>query len=98
MGGVFIRKTTCPWCGRVNELNSGAGGNKHETPSVGAVGLCFTCRQPAIFTETLDLRKPTEAEMAEIKKDPTVGQYLRAMQTGLDPVQAARLGDFLADQ
>lgn len=96
MGQVFTRKTNCPWCDRPND--SHAGGGDELPPEAGDLALCWGCEEPAVFTATLDLRKPTAAEMADIKKNPKVGRYLSAMHTDLDPLQAARLGHYLADQ
>lgn len=93
MGQLFTRRTSCPWCGKLHDAHS-SGGDRDPQP--GDLALCWGCEEPAIFTETLELRKPTDEEMADIKKDPKVGSYLRAMHAGLGPTQAARLGHYLA--
>ena len=53
---------------------------KGEEPEAGTASICSECGSIAIFGENLELRKPTEAELEEIKKEPAVQQLLALME------------------
>lgn len=64
--------TCCPSCGRLNDAHTGVSGK--AAPEPGDVSLCFGCAEPAIYTQDLQLRRPTDDERAEIIASPLVEQ------------------------
>jgi len=75
--------TLCPWCGRPN--NSHAGRLAKDAPADGDLSVCWGCKRPAIFEQepgrpgVLRPRRPSDAEMAEIRTNPTVADARHAM-------------------
>lgn len=57
-------RSPCPYCGVPLDLATGV---PHETPpEPGDAGVCASCAEVHVFTETLGRRKPTAEEKAEI--------------------------------
>ena len=69
--------TTCPYCGRMNDLHGDAAGTD-ATPSPGDSSLCWECFNVSIFAEDLSLRLPTAKELKEL--DGTI-KALRAIRS-----------------
>lgn len=66
--------TDCPFCNKANELvrHEHKEGEPVATPSPGAIALCYTCGEWAIFEgegKVIKLRKPTDEEYVEIAAD-----------------------------
>ena len=90
----FDYKTTCPWCGRVNDM---AGNIENDCrPKDGDVVMCIDCGQWAVFERKAKgrCRKPTKAEGYELAENPDVQglkrawarlQALEAMERGAAP-------------
>lgn len=78
----------CPACRRPNETTTGV--TTSEEPSLGDVLVCWGCRTPAILS-AYGLRLPTQAEAAELLKDPDVRAAAAAMTESYTPAQAADL-------
>jgi hypothetical protein len=81
--------TTCPHCHVAHELASGLG-HDHK-PTQGSVSLCIRCGKASIFTEDLQLRKPTANEKAALTTNKliTSAQIFIAAQTGEHEQEAA---------
>lgn len=62
----------CPACGTRLDLATGIGIPESAAPKKGDITICWYCSNVAAFTEGLELRPLTEAEAAEIEKDPIV--------------------------
>lgn len=77
------RVLTCPHCGA--KLNRTAGVAKAGKPQPklqeGAVTMCFACGEWSVFDANLDMRKPTEDELAEIALNPVAQKLREAMDT-----------------
>lgn len=79
----------CPYCGRHHDLHSS---RENIKPTPGDISLCIGCSEIAVFTDDLQLRKPTEAEVDIIDADEDLQHELsklraviamgRAMQSG----------------
>ena len=63
--------TACPYCSKENDAATPAGTDAEAVPGPGDVSVCFYCGGIAVFTET-GLRKPTDAERADLLEDPLV--------------------------
>jgi hypothetical protein len=68
---------TCPHCNRPVPLTAGADGEAAE-PEDGDVAICIKCGGWSVFTEDLQMRKPTEHEARELAKDEAVREADRA--------------------
>lgn len=88
MKGELERELNCPHCGRSNDRH---GGWKGKLPKPGDVGICWKCRELAILTPFLFLRKPSPEEAAELERDPDVRRALAAMTESYTPYQAVEL-------
>lgn len=82
-------KTTCPWCGRENEVHTA--GNTEGSPDEGDISLCWKCREPSVFLADGSLRKPTDEERAKILADPDVAGMMHAMRESYRPSEARDL-------
>lgn len=74
-------ETSCPYCGRANELHAGVG--TPDFPESGDVSVCFGCHRSAVFAAGplgLALRVPTAAEQVGIDADPRVREAVAAMR------------------
>lgn len=58
----FILSTTCPHCGKENQLASGIEEASFEAPTAGAMSMCITCGCWGVFDDELVLRQPTVVE------------------------------------
>lgn len=84
--------TTCPYCGRLNELHAGA--DAASRPTAGDVSICWLCRKAGVFTAGplgLAVRKPTPDEQAAMAKNPQVKRALAAVSESYGPLQALGL-------
>lgn len=71
--------TSCPWCGKRLDRHHGAA--RPATPTAGDVGLCWGCQRAFVFVDdTGRVRRPTEAEAADIAADPEVTLARAAMR------------------
>lgn len=71
---TLLHDSTCPFCGKVNELSDGvtkAGVTKEPTPTNGDITLCVTCGEWSIVDDTRsdNLRKPSMQEYEIIAKN-----------------------------
>jgi hypothetical protein len=64
----MLDERRCPWCGGSAAAQSGA--HPTDRPKAGDVSACYYCRRPSMFTASLGLRRPTEAEQAKLADDP----------------------------
>lgn len=87
-------ESTCPYCGRVNQVHSGA--NVDGGPDEGSVSLCWGCQEPSLFTADLSLCKPTDEERAEIMEDPAVQRMLYSMRESTRPQEAKTMFDHMS--
>lgn len=75
--------TICPYCGVEHPLSSAMDQNESK-PIGGNISICIRCHKPAIFTDGLQLRKPTADESLQIAQNPTVVQ-LQVLMAGFVP-------------
>lgn len=75
--------TICPYCGVENPLSTAMDQNESK-PIEGNISICIRCHKPAIFTDALQLRKPTTDESLLIAQNPTVVQ-LQILMAGFRP-------------
>lgn len=72
----IILHHNCPFCGaqhdRVRETKDGT------SPQPSDATLCFSCGEWCVFTNSLSLRKPNDAEYQEIVDEPTFAQVRQA--------------------
>lgn len=70
----FMKASTCPYCGKVNEFAS----NPHDDgrPSDGDVTMCIGCGHIAIFDEQAPggCRKTTALEAAQFSADERISR------------------------
>lgn len=102
MARTFDIDVTCPYCGRPNQAHTRAAGEGQ--PDTGAVGICYSCGEPAIFEVGVFgtiLRKPTPEEAAELRADENIQQLIAAWRDNVkgkprglraDPMELARIG------
>ena len=69
--GIFFTGATCPHCKRRAHLAGEMDGETIE-PAAGDCTLCIKCGEWSIFTENLQMRKPTEDEARELASDDNV--------------------------
>jgi hypothetical protein len=69
--GIFYTGATCPHCQAPVHL-AGECGDTGSEPSEGDVTICIKCGKWSIFTESLQMRKPTGIEARELLKDEAV--------------------------
>lgn len=85
-------ETTCPGCGRKNELHHGP--NPGDVPEAGDVSLCWLCGTIGIYTDK-DLRLANEEELLELLQDEELAAAIhavrRAREGGMGPLDAARM-------
>ena len=65
---VHVAQTTCPWCGLAHPAASNMAGDRQPQP--GSAALCFDCGRWSVFTNALELRRPTKAEIRQFTADP----------------------------
>jgi hypothetical protein len=58
--------TTCPWCRETFDMASNGEIDMRKSPTPSDATLCIKCGEWSVFTRRLKLRKPTDAEFAEI--------------------------------
>ncbi len=74
--------TTCPHCGRLNDMVSPADGGAEE-PSPGAVSVCFKCENFSIFDmegDELIVRMPTMEETIQVMSMPAMMRVLGTLR------------------
>jgi hypothetical protein len=76
-GGTKVPKQLCPYCGYFFDRTAITKGLE-QPPKEGDVSLCLKCCEIAIFNADLTVRKPTDAELAEIHNAPCWAQISRA--------------------
>jgi hypothetical protein len=72
-------KTSCAYCGKVNDLHMEVSKSTKVPsyePTPGAASICATCHLISIFTDELTLRKPTTEEQDLLNNDEGVQQVL----------------------
>lgn len=67
----------CWHCGNPNNAVTDLEGD--AVPNPGDVSICIQCGTPAIFTEDLTTRKPTDEEIAMILQDKDALSYMAAI-------------------
>lgn len=77
-----MSEARCPWCGRANDCHD---------EITGDVSICWKCRRLAVFTGPGMLRRPTEAETAELMAHPDVRRAVGAIAESYTPQQAVAL-------
>lgn len=71
----------CPGCG--NKLDAASEGRGEDVkPKPGDFSLCFYCGHYSVFSETLQLRDPTEEEMLEWVSNEIVLDLQRRRKRG----------------
>lgn len=65
-------RSPCPYCGVPLDVATGVPDD--TPPEPGAVGICASCAKVHVFTETLEKRKPTDEEQAEIDASKEVAR------------------------
>lgn len=64
-----IDQTACPCCGKKLDAVS-----QFQTdvpkPKSGDTSICFGCAQVSVFDDQLALRRPSAAQLAEMRTDP----------------------------
>lgn len=98
---VTVRTTDTPvlpcwYCGNPNDAISDLTGD--AVPKPDDVFFCINCGAPSIFTETLDSRKPTDAEIDEILNNDEAVLHIMAiaMLHGVPVLAMIALGEALA--
>ena len=78
-GALAMRPTVCPHCGHgVN-----AGGRLHgevEMPQPGDWTVCLHCAKPSVFTEEMEMRKPTVPEIVQAAGDRELWDTIRRVR------------------
>jgi hypothetical protein len=69
--GIFYTGATCPHCRKPVHL-AGDVNDEGVEPSAGDVSICIKCGKWSVFTEGLQMRKPTKVEARELLKDEDV--------------------------
>jgi len=72
-------KVKCPSCKALHDSQTSVDGEE-RLPSPGNVSICFTCGDPSIFDEALELRLPTVAETERIVSDQSVVVTMRLIK------------------
>lgn len=71
-------KCYCPWCSSKLDMGSAVTPGGRE-PENGDFSLCALCENYSIY-ENGALRKPNEAETAQIASEPEFGRMLEAVR------------------
>jgi len=69
--GIFTTGATCPHCREPVHL-AGDVNDEGHAPGAGDCTICIKCGKWSIFTESLQMRKPTPIEGRELRKDENV--------------------------
>jgi len=80
--------TTCPYCGRQNELHFNVAG---ASPSPGDISLCWKCGEAAKFGLDLSLSKLTVEQKADLKTEEEYRQAVAARLESRTPREALGL-------
>lgn len=83
--GAFEMTTTCPHCGRVNELGTKVSGDGSERPTPGAFSMCFTCGVFSAYDEDLSLRKLNKEEAMGLLQDQGIINMMIGWRELTDP-------------
>jgi hypothetical protein len=73
--------TNCPHCG--HKANAATCTHDDAAPNEGDVGICFKCGEWNVYGDDMQLRLPTDAELAEIaesKECQNASEAWRAFQ------------------
>lgn len=70
----------CPHCGKKLDSVSDIEDEESVTPMPGDVSLCFGCTGILVFDQLLRPRKPTKAELKEIRQDRRYWKELKSLQ------------------
>lgn len=74
---------TCTSCGYEFEVATASPGSQAPAPQDGAVSICIQCGQVDLFTatdgNTLSVRRPTDAERAELLAQPAIANIVGAI-------------------
>jgi DNA-directed RNA polymerase subunit RPC12/RpoP len=62
----------CHYCGAKHELATGLFQAESHKPEPSSVSLCIRCGKASVFSEQLELRKPTEDEASVLAIDPRI--------------------------
>ena len=74
-----INSHICPNCDYV--FNACSSFEHDSVPSPGSVTICIKCAEPAVFTEDMQLRPPTEEEEIKIYTNPEVQELIRGIRS-----------------
>lgn len=72
-------KASCPYCGKVLDLQVPINKDRAAKPFPGAVSCCIGCVRVSVFGDDLELREITDADRERLRK-----------QTGVDVEEAAK--------
>jgi hypothetical protein len=82
---MMIKPTTCPHCGRTNEIHSNVDNDCQPAP--GDVSICWGCSGLVFYTED-GMRVPTDEERGVLHRDERIQRVLRAMKIAQSPLEA----------
>lgn len=71
-----IPSQCCPYCGYKVDRCASVGSTAQPKP--GDVSLCFQCMEVAFFDDSLQLRRPLQVELENLKRSPEWDLILRA--------------------
>lgn len=71
-------ETTCPVCGKI--LDGASTMSSGGRPKGGDISVCIYCARVLVFTDTLELRKPTPAEYTTFMQMPEVRRTVSAVK------------------
>ena len=77
--GRLRSRPRCPKCG--SDLDGWSEVGHGQKPSAGDVSVCSYCAEVLIYTATLGLRRPTEAEYIDCMTDKDVQTIVAAVLT-----------------
>lgn len=85
---VLPKEVTCPECKATHDMATNMNPDDFDNPVAGDLVLCWDCQTINIYTEELELRSLTEAELMELSLTE-LGQY----QSMITEAKAAMLED-----
>lgn len=74
----------CPYCGQLFRIHSSTDVNYVLPPAPGDVACCAKCGSVSIFTDDLDLRRATAAEIEEIMHEVELARAVAVMQKSIE--------------
>ena len=72
--------STCPFCGKPKHL-AGTLRSDNPPPSPNDAAICISCGNWAIFTERLELRRPSITELVELSENEDVQRATEIWKT-----------------